>query len=55
MSKNILIDECEKYKTVDKKKVKMTNMKFEKFKNKATGMIENLLEIMTIIWRKIRN
>lgn len=48
--KVLVVDECEnRYKTVGKKKIKMTNDEIiEKFKNKATGMIENLLEIMTI-------
>jgi len=48
--KVIALDDCDaQYKTVGKKKVKMTNDEIiEKFKNKATGMIENLLEIMTI-------
>ena len=48
--KVLVIDECEnRYKTVGKKKLKMTNDEIiEKFKIKATDMIENLLDIMTI-------
>jgi hypothetical protein len=47
--KVVAIDDCEEqYKMVGKKKVKMTQEEMiEKFKIKATGMIENLLDIIS--------
>ena len=47
--KFVALDDCEEqYKLVGKKKIKMTQDEmFEKFKIKASSMIENLLEVIS--------